>query len=197
MKFIAIQGISGSWKTTLAKRLSTDEKNIFHIGLDGYFHEWERIIQMKNKEDISALNLELLQIDIDKLKNTHLLTRRRYDFIQKKSTVIDEVIVAEDSTIIIEWLHAFHIEDLIGKFSKKVFLDTPIEIAMIRRMQRDYSDTDPERKIKPIGEYLKYIELYLLPSHHKIRESGKTQADSIITNSSKTDDLISIAKSSL
>jgi uridine kinase len=57
---------------------------------------------MENKEDISALNLELLQIDIDKLKNTHLLTRRRYDFIQKKSTVIDEVMVAEDSTIIIE-----------------------------------------------------------------------------------------------
>jgi hypothetical protein len=64
-------------------------------------------------------------------------------------------------------------------------------------MQRDYSDTDPERKIKPIGEYLKYIELYLLPSHQKIRESGKTQADSIITNSSKTDDLISIAESSI
>jgi len=182
MKYIALQWISGSGKTTLAKKLSASREWVFHIGLDWYFHEWQRIIDTKNKEDISALNLELLQSDIDKLNTSCLLTRRRYDFIQKKSIIIEESNINENSTVIVEWIHAFNVENIIWTYWQKVFIDIPEEIALLRRMKRDYSNTDPEQKIKPIWEYLEYLESYLIPSQNAIRESGKLFANHIITD---------------
>lgn len=180
MKFIAIQWISGSGKTTLAQEIVSRNTEVFHIKLDWYFHEWEKIISMKNKEDIFAFDKEKFEMDIQKLKIQQIFTERTYDFTHKQSIVTRELVIPENSTIIIEWIHAFRFESIIGHYSQKIFLDTPIEIALVHRMKRDYNTTDPERKIKPIWEYLEYLEHYVIPSQHEIREYGRTQADIII-----------------
>ena len=57
---------------------------------------------MKNKEDIFAFDKEKFEMDIQKLKIQQIFTERTYDFTHKQSIVTRELVIPENSTIIIE-----------------------------------------------------------------------------------------------
>lgn len=166
---IAIQGVSWSGKTTLAKTLHERNPNYIYISLDWYYKEGDKIESMPNKEILTALDIENFIRDFEKLKKWKWVIRQ-YDFQKKCSEIISEKSINPDECILIlEGIHAFHFENIIWNFHEKIFLDVPLEKSIIQRMKRDFDISDPDRKLKPVLEYLEYLENFVLPMSYEVQ----------------------------
>lgn len=138
-------------------------------------------MKVANKEDISALDLESLRKDMEQLETNHVFTIKKYDFVNKRRIAWDTIPIENDAIILIEWIHAFEVEDYLQhNFERKIFLDIDICTCILRRMRRDLDTSHPENKVKPLPQYLDYMEQYVIPQSYKIQRIGRGQADEII-----------------
>jgi uridine kinase len=182
MYFVWLHGISWSGKTTLVKKVHEKIPNVLYFSLDSYFFSWETIKRIPNKESLEALDIALFQQDIDAMKQGKWI-RRQYDFMRKESVIQDIQHIPLNGIVIIEWIHAFSIEKAIGKYDKKVYIRFPIEEALMRRMSRDFDPQSPDKKIKPLNEYLAYMETYVVPASWDIAKLWENEADIILEKS--------------
>lgn len=162
IKFVMIAGPSSSGKTTTTKRLSdylrANGYDPIKISIDDYFVEREETpldkFGNKDYECLNAIDIELLNNDLDDLLNGKTVRMKRYNFITGKKELLDKEIKIKDNTILLlEGLHALNDEltpKIDPKYKYKIYLSpfiplnidrhnyiSTVDLRLIRRMIRD------------------------------------------------------------
>ncbi|WP_243156291.1 hypothetical protein [Clostridium sp. C2-6-12] len=165
---IAVSGVTASGKTTIINELNKKIKNSKSLHFDDYdfegevedFHQW-----VVNGADYNVWNLEPLEKDILKLKEDKKV---KYIFL--------------------DYPFAYK-NDLIKSFIDcAIFIDTPLDIAMARRVLRDMHDATGDEIREDMSFYLKYARIAyeemlktILPNSDYVID-GSLQLDEIINN---------------
>lgn len=160
MKIISIAAVTAGGKTTIVNELKSRLKNVKTLHFDDYtfegevddFYQW-----VQNGADYNAWNLEPLEKDIIKIKESN-----------------------ETDYLILDYPFAYK-NDLIRPYiDYAIFIDTPLDIAMARRVLRDMKDATADEIRTDMEMYLKYARIAyvqmlkdILPSSDYVVDGSK------------------------
>ncbi len=193
---IGIAGASGSGKSFFASKLQSklDRQTLF-ISQDSYYKQ-QSTIPLTQRERVNydhpdAIDFVLFTEHIKALKSGHSINQPVYDFTvhdRKKETLKTD----SANIIILDGILLFVVPALNEIIDCKIFIDTPLDVCFIRRLQRDMNDRgrSAESVIKQYMTTVRPMYLkYVLPS--------KQHADYIINGESShlhLEDILTILK---
>lgn len=177
---IGVAGGSNSGKTTIAERLAdvVGERQITLIKLDAYYVAMPDLSLAEraamNYDHPDAFDWELLDEHLGELTSGRAVDVPVYDFANYDRT--SEVTrVPPTRVIVVEGILVLWEPRLRQRFDLKIFVDTPADLRIIRRLRRDVA----ERGRTPdsiIDQYLATVR----PAHETFIEPSKRYADVII-----------------
>ena len=180
-KILGIAGGTASGKTTVAKKVYEASKkygSVTVIKLDDYYHclddlsmEYRKKV---NYDHPSSFDVELAVKHLQDLKNGKAIDKPIYDFVihnRKKETERIE----PKNVVIMEGILTFAIPEIKDMFDIKLFVDTPDDIRIIRRLTRDIKDRGRDLD-SVIDQYVNTVR----PMHLSFVETSKKYADIII-----------------
>lgn len=178
---IGIAGGTASGKTTLARKVYEASQNygsVVVIKLDDYYKELSGLTYEErtkiNYDHPDSYDSSLIVKHINDLKNGISIEKPCYDFVTHNRSK-ETVLVKPANVIIIEGIMIFAIPELKDMFDIKIFVDTPDDIRLIRRMSRDIKERG--RTIDSIvNQYLTTVR----PMHLSFVEPSKKYADIIV-----------------
>ena len=178
---IGIAGGTASGKTTVAKKVYEASKkygSVTVIKLDDYYHCLDDL-SMEDRKKVnydhpSSFDVELAVKHLQDLKNGKAIDKPIYDFVihnRKKETERIE----PKNVVIMEGILTFAIPEIKDMFDIKLFVDTPDDIRIIRRLTRDIKDRGRDLD-SVIDQYVNTVR----PMHLSFVETSKKYADIII-----------------
>lgn len=191
-KVIGIVGGSGSGKTTVTKRIIEEltKEKVVLIEQDYYYKDQSHMTMEErirtNYDHPEAFDNELLCKQLSDLIEGKTVEMPRYDYVNH--TRSSETVVQEPRDIII-------VEGLFGLYSKtirdfldiKIFVDTPSDIRILRRLLRDMNERG--RSVDSvINQYLTSVR----PMHEQYIQPTKQYADIIIPDGGYNDIAVDI-----
>lgn len=177
---IGIAGGTGSGKTTVArnivKRLALDAVTV--IQQDAYYRDLSELPaaqrDLLNFDHPDSIEYELFAEHVKRLKAGDEVDQPVYDFTNHTRTDETTRVVPRD-VVIAEGILLFHYPDLREILDIKIFVDTPADIRLLRRIRRDIRDRG--RTLESVTEqYVKTVR----PMHEEFVEPSKRWADVII-----------------
>lgn len=160
MKIVAIAAVTAGGKTTTINELKKRFPKVKSLHFDDYsfegevedFHSW-----VLNGADYNIWNLKPLEEDILKIKAS-----------------------GESDYLLLDYPFAYR-HDLISKYiDYAIFIDTPLDIAMARRVLRDMKDASADEIRTEMEVYLKYARVAyiqmlkdILPSSDHVIDGAK------------------------
>lgn len=177
---IGIAGGTGSGKTTVArnivKRLALDAVTV--IQQDAYYRDLSELPaaqrDLLNFDHPDSIEYELFAEHVKRLKAGDEVDQPVYDFTNHTRTEETTRVVPRD-VVIAEGILLFHYPDLREILDIKIFVDTPADIRLLRRIRRDIRDRG--RTLESVTEqYVKTVR----PMHEEFVEPSKRWADVII-----------------
>lgn len=152
-KIIAIAGVSGSGKTTIVNALMNRLDNATALYFDDYnFDEHiEYDLWLKNGADYNELDLTPLKRDIDKL-----IGQTRY--------------------ILLDYPFAYKNKIIASYIDTAVYIDTPLDVALSRRIFRDMSSASEAEIQIYIDNYIKYER----PLYQLMIDNIKPDSDTVV-----------------
>lgn len=193
---IAITGGSGSGKSTLANAFlaQSGAQNCAVIGEDNYYlpreGHAENVVGLDPKEvetkinfdDCASKDMERMRADIEQLRRGETIHQPVYSFSDHDRVYGASEIVAPRRILIVEGIHVLSQPDIGSLFDLKVFVDTPTDLRLARRIQRDIvpkseggRGRDPNRVIE---QYLRFVRA----SHQRFTEPAKYICDLVIAD---------------
>lgn len=172
---IGIAGASASGKSLVAERIFEDlgESNIVIIPEDSYYHDMNHLPiderELINYDHPDSFDHSLCAKQLDMLRDGKSIDLPIYNYethTRSKQTKH----INPTKIIIIEGILLFSSTDLMNRMDIKLFVDTPLDICLIRRIKRDTVERGRTLEsvlnqymttVRPM--YLEYIE----PSKHK------------------------------
>lgn len=191
-KVIGIVGGSGSGKTTVTKRIIEEltQERVLLIEQDYYYKNQDHLTMEEriktNYDHPDAFDNELLCTQLSDLIEGKTVEMPRYDYVNH--TRSKETVVQEPKEIVI-------VEGLFGLYSKtirdfmdiKIFVDTPSDIRILRRLLRDMNERG--RSVDSvINQYLTSVR----PMHEQYIQPSKQYADIIIPDGGYNDIAVDI-----
>ena len=139
MKIISIAAVTAGGKTTVVNELKKRLPRCASLHFDDYsfegevedFHQW-----VLDGADYDVWNLSPLKADIDKIMNSNA-----YDYL------------------LLDYPFAYLNTQIRGYIDCAVFIDTPLDIAMARRILRDMKDASADEIRTEMDVYLKYARI--------------------------------------
>mgnify|MGYP001180378543 FL=1 len=198
---IAIAGPSASGKTLFAKTIHDElieelgENGISIIYEDAYYREQSHLSMQEreqtNYDHPNAFEHELLSKNLKKLTNNQAIHSPVYCY--KTHTRIDETNKFLPTRIIlVEGILLLSNKELRECFDIKVYMDTPLDICLIRRIERDL--VERSRSIESVtNQYLATVR----PMYHQYIEPSKAWADIVITRGGKNRMAIEVIKAKI
>lgn len=178
---IGIAGGSGSGKTTLANTINKKYPGkIQIINFDDYYKSNDELSLDERKkinyDSPEAFDSDLFFNDLFKLKNFESVKCPQYDYKIHNRT--DNYKLIESKPIIIaDGILLFYDKRLRDFFDLKIYVDTPADIRLLRRIDRDMNNR--ARTLKSVlTQYLETVK----PMHEKYVEPCKKYADVIIND---------------
>ena len=177
---VGIAGGSGSGKTTLTKAIidAIGMENLTVIPHDNYYKDWSHLAP-EEREDINfdhpdCLDTDLLIEDLRNLKDMKKVRIPTYDFAThtRRHDVME---IQASRIIIVEGILIFSNPALCELLDIKVFVETPDDLRLIRRISRDIVERGRTYD-SVVQQYLKTVR----PMHIKFVEPSKNRADIII-----------------
>ncbi|WDE01347.1 uridine kinase [Thalassomonas actiniarum] len=198
---IAIAGASASGKTLFAQTIY--DELLAELGADGisiikedaYYRDQSHMTMSErektNYDAPNAFEHELLCKQIGELTQGKNVDCPVYCY--KTHTRIDETIKINSTPIIlVEGILLFCNEELRNSFDIKMYMDTPLDICLIRRIQRD--TVERGRSIDSItNQYLDTVR----PMYYQHIEPSKSYADIVITRGGKNRMAIELLKAKI
>ena len=183
---IGIAGGSGSGKTTLAniiKNKYPDKTEI--VNFDDYYKPNDELILDERKkinyDSPEAFDSNLFFNDLFKLKNFESVKCPEYDYSIHNRTGNYKTIKPKP-IIIADGILLFYDKRLRESFDLKIYVDTPADIRLLRRIDRDINSR--ARTLKSVlTQYLETVK----PMHEKYVEPCKKYADVIINDDGCSD----------
>jgi len=198
---IAIAGASASGKSLFAETIYDEllpelgSDGISIIKEDAYYRDQSDLTMDErvntNYDHPKAFEHELLSTQL-----TSLIAQQPVDcpvYCYKTHTRTTETIkVSPTKIILVEGILLLSNPDLRNCFDIKVYMDTPLDICLIRRIERDTRER--ERSLSSItNQYLTTVR----PMYHQFVEPSKTWADIIVTRGGKNRMAIEVLKAKI
>tara|TARA_B100000886_G_C20282172_1_gene431686 strand:+ start:52 stop:684 length:633 start_codon:yes stop_codon:yes gene_type:complete len=169
MFLIGIAGGSGSGKTTFAKKLIQNNKDINILHMDSYYlPNGSDIVNSPNGapnfDHPDAFDWELLRNHLIALSTNQAIEAPTYNFITNSRNK-EKMLISPGKVLIIEGIYSLCDGIIRDLLSVKCFLDVPCDIRFIRRLERDTKERGRNLdsiidqyydSVRPM--YLKYIE---------------------------------------
>jgi uridine kinase len=183
---VAITGVSGSGKTTLAKALVAALKgdraqplDAMLVPEDDYYRDSRNApgfdAARYNFDDPASRDHALLADHLDAWARGEVVVRPRYDFLTHGR--LDEgVACAPAPVIVLEGTHALCDPALAARCGLKVFVDTPPDIAFLRRLTRDIEERGRTLD-SVVAQYLGTVR----PSQIRWTLASATHADFVVS----------------
>jgi uridine kinase len=177
---IGIAGGTGSGKTTVANNLvrRLDIDAITVIQQDAYYRDLSALAppqrDLLNFDHPDSIENELFVSHLRALKAGEEIEQPIYDFTRHLRTPETDRVVPRD-VIIAEGILLFHFPDVREALDIRIYVDTPPDIRLLRRIRRDIRERG--RTLDSVNEqYLRTVR----PMHEEFVEPSKRFADVII-----------------
>ena len=186
---IAITGASASGKSLIARTifeelrrdLGTDQ--IAVINEDAYYHDQSHMTMEErvktNYDHPKSMDHARLCEDLLKLKSGETIEVPRYSYTEHTRTS-ETTTVTPKKVIILEGILLLTDPKLRDLFDASVFMDTPLDICFLRRLQRDVEERDRTME-SVISQYKKTVR----PMFLQFIEPSKQYADIIVPRGGK------------
>ncbi|MFV0388940.1 MAG: uridine kinase [Pyrinomonadaceae bacterium] len=187
---IGISGGTGSGKTTIARefveRLGSGRAEL--IEQDSYYRNLANIPlderRLANFDHPDSVDFEALCEQLSALKNGEAVEVPIYDFSthtrsEKTRTVFPAPVIVVEGILILSQRKLNELIDV------KVFVDTPDDIRLVRRIRRDIQERG-----RTLEQTLEQYERTIRPMHLEYVAPGKDVADIILPASKGSDDAI-------
>ena len=178
---IGIAGGSGSGKTKLVKNILTELENynVSSIEVDSYYKDLSHLKfedRAKNNFDHpSSFDFDLLYNDLNMILNGQRTKTPLYNYKEHVRKKNDFKIIENSNVIILEGILSLYDDKIRQLMSMKIFVDTPSDIRILRRIKRDVNKR--KRTIEcVIEQYTKTVR----PMFKKYVEPTKDFSDVII-----------------
>jgi uridine kinase len=177
---LGIAGGTGSGKTTvasnLARRLALDSITV--ITMDSYYRDLADLPPTRREEanfdHPDSVEQDLFVRHLEELKAGRPIEQPVYDFARHVRTG-ETVTIEPRDVIIAEGILLFHVPEIRAALDIRIFVDTPADIRLLRRITRDIRDRG--RTLESVAEqYVRTVR----PMHEEFVEPSKRYADVII-----------------
>ncbi len=175
---IGVTGGSGSGKSTVVDRITKAQPDSICISQDNYYKSASFIsnenITSYNFDRPEALDLELMYQNLVDLKSGKAVDIPQYDFVLH-SRKAENLHIEPRHVIIVDGLMVLYDEKIRGLLDLKLFVDTPADIRLARRLRRDIQERG--RTVESVlDQYINVVR----PGHERYIEPCKAYADLII-----------------
>ena len=140
---LAISGASGSGKTTIARQLKSSLSERFSVNLmsqDDYYQDQTHLTMQQrlktNYDCPTAFDQFLFFEHLAQLKSGDAIDKPRYCFETHTRLEDTDTFDATD-IVIVEGLMIFNQDELTRVIDLGLFIDTPLDICLLRRINRD------------------------------------------------------------
>src|SRR6476619_3231740 len=183
---IGICGGTGSGKTTIARAIveTVGAENVVLVEQDSYYRNLadmpldER--HQANFDHPDSLDSEMLVNHLRRLKQGLVVEMPLYDFVTH--TRSDEIEIIEPKpVVIVEGILIFAEPRVLDLLDLRVFVDTPDDVRLIRRLRRDINERG-----RTFERTLEQYERTIRPMHFEFVEPSKRHADIILPEGSNT-----------
>ncbi len=177
---IGIAGGTGAGKTTIARSIVGDlpatsvaliEHDMYYLDHSGLPEEARAQV---NYDHPDALDNALLIAHLDALKDGRSIERPNYDFVHHARKP-ETTHVNPTTVVIVEGILIFADAELRDRFDIKIFVDTPADIRLLRRIRRDM-----ERRGRTFDDVRRQYSRTVRPMHEAFVEPSRRFADLII-----------------
>ncbi len=179
VKFLGITGGAASGKTTVADLLSEDlHGRISVIQFDRYYRDQGHLDaeerSLVNYDHPDSLDHELLIEHLASLSEGDSIDAPIYDFATHTRSEQTEKIEPKEF-IVVDGILIMAFVEIVERLTFKIFIDTPDETRLVRRIKRDMSERGrTEESVR------KQFEASVLPMHKKFVEPFKDFTELII-----------------
>ena len=177
---LGVAGGTGSGKTTVAEDIlqAVGPERIAFLAQDSYYRD----IDWRDREELlhhnfdhpDALDNELLQVHVEKLKSGRAVDVPIYDFVTHRRTT-DTIRVAAQPVILLEGILLFVEPALRAMLDFKIYVDTDADVRLIRRIRRDV-----EKRGRTADDVMRQYLETVRPMHLDFVEPSKRWADVIV-----------------
>ncbi|MCI4644673.1 MAG: uridine kinase [Hyphomonadaceae bacterium] len=187
---LALSGGSGSGKSTLADALIERFGSVraVLIGEDAYYRPMSdygdtdtaearaAIIESIDYDSPEAKQASLLRSDLTALKSGNSVNAPIYDYARHDRSDKTQHIAPAD-ILVLEGIHALSIPEITPLIDLSVYVDTPDDLRLARRLRRDVLERG--RTVESVlSQYLSTVR----PSHYRYTFPTKFQADLVIAD---------------
>ncbi len=183
---IGICGGTGSGKTTIARKIveSVGAQTVVLVEQDSYYRNLSDMPlderHQANFDHPDAIDSDMLVNHIMRLKQDLTVEMPLYDFVTHTRSDRIEVIEPRP-VVIVEGILIFAEPRVLDLLDVRVFVDTPDDIRLMRRLKRDINERG-----RTFERTLEQYERTIRPMHFEFVEPSKRFADIIIPEGSNT-----------
>ena len=187
---LGIAGGTGSGKTYTARSLLNEypQDSILTISMDSYYKDLSHIDNKKrleqNFDHPDSIDVNLLENHLELASKGNKINIPIYDF-SNHVRLGEAVSISNAKIIIVEGIFALHFLQLRKLYTLKIFMDTPENIRLERRLVRDVKERG--RTVKSIKEQYNST---VLPMHNKYVEPSKIFSDLILNGEDNTNNIV-------
>ena len=194
---IAIAGASGSGKSlfteNLLKEFAQEGKSVQVLREDHYYRAQDHLPmeerEKNNYDHPKAFEHELLVEHLESLKNGDAIEYPSYCY--KTHTRLKEHQVLKPApVIIVEGIMLLASHELQPLYDVKIFVDTPLDICLLRRIKRDIAHRG--RTLESVADQ---YESTVKPMYHQFIAPSRFTADVIITQGGENRIALGVLKS--
>lgn len=186
---LGIAGGTGSGKTYAVKNLLNEypQNSVLSISMDSYYKDLSHINYEKrieqNFDHPDSIDINLLKKHLEQASKGDKINIPIYDFINHVR-LGETISISNAEIIIVEGIFALHFSQLRKLYTLKLFMDTPENIRLERRLVRDVRERG--RTIKSIKDQYNST---VLPMHNKYVEPSKVFSDLILDGRDNINDI--------
>lgn len=178
--FISIVGASCSGKTALANNIAKrfSDRQVSVIAEDAYYKRQDHLSPEErtstNYDHPSAFDHDLLSQHIAQLAKGEGVECPTYDYVTHNRSDVT-VRVEATPVVIVEGILLYHKLSLRNLFGLKLFVDTPLDICLARRVERDVIERG-----RTVNSVLSQYQKTVRPMYREFIEPSKYYADLIV-----------------
>lgn len=198
---IAIAGASASGKSLFTQTIYNELVNELETGAiaiieeDAYYKDQSHLPfehrTQTNYDHPDAFEHDLLRNHLEQLRQGKAIEVPTYDYAQHTRSSETRT-VTPAKILIIEGILLLSDSALSEEFDIKVFIDTPLDICLLRRMQRDI-----EQRGRSLPSVVEQYQATVRPMFYQFIEPSKHNADLVVTRGGMNRVAIDIIKSKI